>query len=161
MSWTKRQFISSALEEIGLASYEFDIDPMQQESAMRRLDALMASWNARGIRIGYPIPSSPENSDLDQETEVPDSANMAIILALAIVLAPSYGKMVSPDTKRMAKESYRTLLNSIVEPIPVQFPGTMPRGAGHKPHRGSIYNEFLNPPVDPILAGKDSTLDFE
>ena len=57
MSWTKRQFINAALEEIGLASYVFDIQPEELESALRRLDAMMADWNAKGIRIGYPLSS--------------------------------------------------------------------------------------------------------
>jgi hypothetical protein len=54
MGYTKRQFISAAFEEIGLASYVFDLQPEQLQSALRRLDAMMADWNAKGIRLGYP-----------------------------------------------------------------------------------------------------------
>ena len=75
MGYTKRQFISAAFEEIGLASYVFDLQPEQLESALRRLDAMMADWNAKGIRLGYPLPSSPQDSSLDEETLVPDSAS--------------------------------------------------------------------------------------
>mgnify|MGYP000518919073 CR=1 FL=1 len=45
MSYTKRQFVIAAFEEIGLASYTFDITDDELSSACRRLDAMMAEWN--------------------------------------------------------------------------------------------------------------------
>ena len=84
MGYTKQQFVSAALEEIGLASYVFDLQPEQLQSALRRLDAMMADWNGKGIRLGYPLPSSPQDSDLDEETLVPDSAYETIICSLGI-----------------------------------------------------------------------------
>jgi hypothetical protein len=159
MGYSKRQFVSAAFEEIGLASYAFDLQPQQFESALRRLDAMMASWNALGIRLGYPLPSSPQFSDLDAESEVPDSANEAIITNLAVKIAPGYGKQVMPDTKATAKETYNTLLSRAAVPLEQQLPGTMPSGAGNKPWR--VYDDpFLRPPVDPVLAGQDGPIQF-
>ena len=159
MGYSKRQFVAAAFEEIGLASYAFDLQPQQFESALRRLDAMMASWNALGIRLGYPLPSSPQFSDLDAQSEVPDSANEAIITNLAVKLAPSYGKQVMPDTKATAKETYNTLLSRAAVPMEQQLPSTMPSGAGNKPWR--VYDDpFLRPPVDPVLAGQDGPIQF-
>lgn len=159
MGYSKRQFVSAAFEEIGLASYAFDLQPQQFESALRRLDAMMASWNALGIRLGYPLPSSPQFSDIDAESEVPDSANEAIITNLAVKIAPGYGKQVMPDTKATAKETYNTLLSRAAAPLEQQLPGTMPSGAGNKPWR--VYDDpFLRPPVDPVLAGQDGPIEF-
>lgn len=160
MSWTKRQFVESAFDEIGLASYIYDLQPEQLQKGLRRLDSMMAMWNGKGIRLGYPIPSSPENSDLDEETNVPDSANQAIITNVAIQLAPGFGKVVSQETKIAAKDAYNGLLSRSTKPIEMQLPGTMPRGAGQKSWRLNR-NPFINPPVDPLVAGDDSTLDFE
>ena len=87
MGWTKRQFVEQAFEEIGLATYTFDLSPEQMQSALRRLDAMVATWNGAGIRIGYPLPSSPQDSDLDTETNVPDMSNEAIYTNLAIKIA--------------------------------------------------------------------------
>lgn len=103
MGYSKLQFVQAAFEEIGLAAYVFDLQPQQIESALRRLDAMMADWNGKGIRLAYPIPSSPENSNINAETGVPDSANEAIITNLAIRLAPSYGKQVMPQTQTVAR----------------------------------------------------------
>jgi len=159
MGYSKRQFVAAAFEEIGLASYAFDLQPQQFESALRRLDAMMASWNALGIRLGYPLPSSPQFSDIDAESEVPDSANEAIITNLAVRLAPGYGKEVRPETKATAKETYNTLLSRAAAPLEQQLPGTMPSGAGNKPWR--VYDDpFLRPPVDPVLAGQDGPIEF-
>jgi hypothetical protein len=122
MSYKKRQFISAAFEEIGLASYVFDLQPEQLQSALRRLDAMMADWNAKGIRLGYPLPSSPQDSDLDEDTLVPDSAYEAIICSLGIRLAPSYGKQVMIETKTTAKQGYDILLQRATFPLEKQLP---------------------------------------
>ena len=160
MSWTKRQFIVAALEEIGLASYVFDILPEELESALRRLDAMMADWNVKGIRIGYPL-SSIANSSVAQATGVPDSANEAIISNLGMRLAPSYGVMVPREVKISAKNGLMTLLTraGVIQPREKQLPSTLPVGAGNKPWRGSNEN-FMPEPTDNVDAGPDSELDF-
>ncbi len=159
MGWTKRQFVTQAFEEIGLASYTFDLSADQFQSALQRLDSMLSAWNALGIRLGYPLPSSPLDSDLDEQTNVPDSSNEAIYTNLAIKLAPSYGKQVMPDTKATAKESYNTLLSIAAMPNEQQMPSTMPAGAGNKTWRNSD-NPFLQKPDYPILAGQDGQIEF-
>jgi hypothetical protein len=158
MSYTKRQFVEEAFAELGMASYTFDLSPQQLDACLRRLDTMMATWNARGIRLGYPLPSSPQDSDLDTDTQVPDSANEAIITSLAIRLAPQYGKTVSLDTRTTAKQAYDTLLSRAAFPIEQQFPRTLPMGAGQKPWR---YDDpFMPAPTDPVLSGQEGPLEF-
>ena len=159
MGYSKRQFVAAAFEEIGLASYVFDLQSEQLQSAMRRIDAMMADWNGKGIRLGYPLPGSPQDSDLDEPTLVPDWANEAIITNGAVRIAPGYGKVVMPETKAVAKDSYNTLLQRAAMPPEQQLPATMPAGAGNKPWR--VYdNPFIRPPVDPVDAGPDGPLQF-
>jgi hypothetical protein len=143
MGYSKRQFVAAAFEEIGLASYVFDLQPEQLQSAMRRIDAMMADWNGKGIRLGYPLPNSPQDSDLDEPTLVPDWANEAIITNGAVRLAPGYGKVVMPETKAVAKDSYNTLLQRATMPPEQQLPATMPAGAGNKPWR--VYDNPFHP----------------
>jgi hypothetical protein len=158
MGWTKRQFVTQAFEEIGLAAYVFDLNPEQLQSGLRRLDSMMATWNAKGIRLGYPLPSNPQDSDLDEQTNVPDSSNEAIYLNLALRIAPSFGKTPSVDTKATAKAAYDNLLSIAAMPMERQLPGTLPVGAGNKPW--NIDQPFVNPPVDPLLAGQDGEIQF-
>ena len=158
MGYTKRQFVTAAFEEIGLADYVFDLQPEQLESALRRLDAMMMEWNAQGVRLGYPIASSPQDADLDTDTFTPDSAWEAVITNLAIRIAPGYGKTVSPDTKAMAKNAYNILLQRATFPLEKQLPETMPIGQGNKPWRWD--NAYVYSPVDPVDAGSDGPIEW-
>lgn len=161
MSWTKKQFVEQAFTELGLASYVFDLQPEQMQTALVRLDALVANWNAKGFRIGWPISAGPDNGDLDQVTECPSFAQEAIYLNLAVRLAPGFGKVVSDDLKRNAHDAYNTLANRFAFPEQLQYPGTLPRGAGNKPLTMSSTLNFATPPVDPLIAGPDAPLDLE
>ncbi len=160
MGWTRRQFCETALEEIGIAPDTFDSQPELLESARKRLDAMMAEWNARGIRIGYPIGSDPNDGDLDDATNVPDSANEAIFTALAVRVAPTYGKTPMPETKTTAARGYHVLLARAAMPPQQQMPGTMPAGAGNKRWQNNG-SPFLSPPSDPLVAGDDAEITFE
>ena len=158
MGYSKRQFVSAAFEEIGMAEYVFDLQPEQLQSALNRLDAMMAEWNAKGLRLGYSMPSSPQDSDLDEPTFVPDSAWEAIITNLAIRIAPGYGKAVAADTRLTAKTAYNTLLQRAAFPLEQQLPETMPIGQGNKPWRWD--NPFVMLPVDPVDAGPDGPIEW-
>jgi len=161
MAYTKRDIVNQAFEEIGLASYVFDLQPQQLEGALRRLDAMMATWNGKGIRLGYPLPSSPADSDLDQATGVPDSALEAMVLNLAVRIAPGFGKAVSPDTKASAKNAYNQIIAQSAKPVEMQLDNmAIPAGAGNK-HWRSRKDPFLAPPADPLQAGPDSILDLD
>lgn len=114
MPWTKRHIVSEAFAEIGKGSYTFDMQPEEYQMALRRLDAMMATWGAAAnIRIGY----SGGNGfgEVSDETEVPDWAVSAMYLNLAISLAPAYGKTVSPDTKINAKQALDSIMNLTTE----------------------------------------------
>jgi hypothetical protein len=154
MSWTKRQYVTAALEELGIASYVFDLDADQIEAAVRRLDSMMAEWNGRGIRIGYPLPDSPGSTDIDAEAGTPDSAHDAILTNLAIRLAPSYGKQVAVETKTTARHALNTLLARAAFPSEMQLPSSLPSGAGNKGQT------FTPEPDEPITSGPDGTLPF-
>jgi hypothetical protein len=159
MAYTKQEFIEAAFEEIGLASYVYDLEPEQLQSALRRLDSMLATWNIKGIRLGYPLPSSPGGSNLDDDSNVPDAANQAIILGLAIQLAPGFGKVASRETKVAFKDAYIGLINFAITTPEMQFPTTMPRGAGAKAQRSEL-DTFLSTPPDPLDVGKDGELEF-
>lgn len=158
MGYSKQQFVHAALEELGLAAYVFDVQPEQLESAMRRLDSMMAEWNGRGIRLGYPIPGSPEFSSLDEPSNVPDSANEAIITNLAIKLAPSYGKQVSAQTMSAAAVAFQTIMQRSIEDVEMKLPGNMPTGAGNKRQYGYVYGYTTT--QDPVNAGGDGPINF-
>lgn len=160
MSWTKRQLIESGYEEIGLAGYVFDLSPEQLDSARRRLESMMATWADRGILVGVPIPGSPQDGDLDQDTGIPDYAAEAIYTNLGLRLAPPVGKMVSSETKAAAKTAYDSLVVRAAMPNQQQYQFGLPSGAGAKTGRIGG-NPFLpTPNTDPLAIGEGGQLIF-
>lgn len=155
-SWTKREIVHTAYEEIGLANYVYDLAPEQLQGAVNRLDTMMAQFNMRGIRLSYPLFSNPRSIKLDDETELPDYAVEAIILQLALRIAPSVGKEVSLETRANAKSSLNNLYATVAFPNErVGNVDGVPAGAGYKRTR-----KTLNPAPQRIDAGNDSPLDF-
>ncbi len=157
MGWSKRDFIVKAFGEIGLASYIFNLQPNQYQDAANRLDAMMGSWNARGIRVGYPISSTPTDYDLDEQTNVQDAAYEAIYTNLALKIAPGFGKVVSPETKINAKTSLDALESFLSMPQPMQL-SIIPRGAGNRAMQN--YRPFIQPVREEVTTGLDGPLDL-
>lgn len=149
--WTKRQLIDEAYSELALAGYVFDISPEEQQTALRRLDTMMATWEAKGIRVGYAFPAGPDDSDLDQASGLPDSAVETVFLNLAIRRAPGMGKQISSDTRKAARDGYDTLLWAAARPQEQQLPNTMPVGAGNRAWRGNR-RPFFPTPCDDTLG---------
>lgn len=163
MGWTKRQLVTQAFEEIGLAAYVFDLNPDQLNSALRRMDAMIAGWSANGVRIKYSLPASPQDSDLDEDSGIPDFAIEAVYLGLAVRLGPSFGKTISPETKQFADMAYNNMANQVAFPtIERELPRTMPRGSGTKPWR-NFNNPFVYGPTtdQEFDAGSDGKVQLE
>ena len=156
MGYTKRQIVDAALTEIGLGEYSFDIAPEQKQEALRRLDSMLAEWDGRNIRIFYPIPGNPEDSDIEQKIGVPAYAWEALITNLAIRIAPSYGKTVSPNTMTTARHALNTLMARSATPPEMQL-ASIPSGAGHK----NIDVPFLDPGERSELETPEPTFAFE
>ncbi|MFA5040011.1 MAG: packaged DNA stabilization gp4 family protein [Bdellovibrionales bacterium] len=141
MSWTKRQFVLSAFEEIGIGSYNFDLPPEMLEMGRKRLDAMMATWNAKGMRLAYPIPSNPNEGDLDEDSNVPDSVNEAVYLNLAIRLAPAFGKQIAPEMKQEAFRAFNVAMAKNMTIQERQGSQTIPAGQGNKWRK--FYSPYL------------------
>jgi len=133
MGWTKKQFAEKAFEKIGLAAYVYQLQPEQILSAVQDMDTMMASWNQNGVHVAYPMPSGPNDTNVDQQTGVPNAANLAIYMNLGVLIAPGFGKVLSQDFKSMAADAYSDLLNWALTPVrQMILPGRMPIGAGNK-----------------------------
>lgn len=133
MGWTKRQFAEKAFEKIGYASYTYDLQPEQILSAVQDMDSMIAGWNQTGIEIAYPMPGGPNDTDVNQETGVPNAANLAIYMNLGVLIAPGFGKLLAPEFKALAAQAYSNLLNWATRPVgQMCLPGRMPIGAGNK-----------------------------
>ena len=130
MSWTKRDLVIQAFSEIGLSAGEYDLQPSELNDARIKLDAMVAAWNIAGL--GYSASDKPNNSDLDDYSGLPDHANEAAYLGLAVKLAPSYGKAVPHDVRAGFIRSLATLRNKYFEMPKRTVRDGYPAGAGNR-----------------------------
>jgi hypothetical protein len=150
--WTKDQLISKAFSELALAGYVYDLSPEVREDALQTLDAMMAEWAGAGISIGYLLPTSPDESNIDDLAGIPDTANQAVYMNLAVSLAAGRGKTLAARTLLAAKRGYDRLLGAAARAVARQasMPNTLPRGAGNKPWRGG--RPFFPSPAETLDA---------
>lgn len=149
--WTKKQIISKAFAELALAGYVYDLDPEQLEDGLQTLDAMLAEWTTFGVNLGYLLPATPDDSAIDADSGIPDTANRAVYLNLAVTLAAGKGKTLATETRAAAARGYHQLLAAAARSVARQtpMPNTLPRGAGNKPWRNR----------SPFFAGAAETLD--
>jgi hypothetical protein len=163
MSWTKRQIVLQAFNEIGLANYEFDLAPGMLQTALYTLDAGMGELLAAGVFLPYPLAETQEDSSLDQSSNLPAVLNKPIYQMLACAIAPSFGKTPSPITIAGASNGRSIIFAQYGQPPVRRYPSTTPAGAGNKPWR-SQGQMFLNPrayPNSPINPGAYSFWDVQ
>lgn len=160
--WTKRDLVNEAYGELALAGYDFDLTPEEMQTALRRLDTMMATWDVQGVHLGYASGASPTASDLDQPSGLPLWAVEAVYMSLAVKLAASKGKAIHPATARNAKSAYDALLSRVATDAmrEQQIRGGTPAGAGRKTWR-QINQPFLPPVVrDELRVAGNGDLEF-
>lgn len=160
MSWTKRQLIENAYEEIGYAPYIYDLTPEQLRSGLRRLDSMIGTWIKKNINLGYPLTSQPQDSDLDTPSNIPATDNEAVYTNLSIRLSPPVGKTISIETRQAAIASYNLLLSVAAKPVEMQMPGSMPAGAGNRTYNGTNDAFLIRPDKSPVRLSDNGQLDF-
>lgn len=146
MSYTKRQIIKDAFEEIGLGAYAYTLQPEDWQTALRRLSTLLASWRGYGAITDFPSTDTPSDDDLDADSEVPVDALRGVVCGLAVDLASGYGKQVSPTTMTAAEGGRKLMIakNTFV-PQKLADRGAVPAGAGHK------YENRINLPEHDVV----------
>lgn len=142
---TKGELIGDAFAELAIASYVFDLEPDEQQMALRRMDAMLALWESKGIRLGYAY-----GGDLSTDAGLPQYAHEAVIASLAVRLAPGFGKTVSAQTLTAVKSGYDGLVARSAFP-PEQQLRSLPSGAGNKPDH-YVQQPFLPVPTDQPLG---------
>lgn len=148
--WTKSQLIQKAFGELALAGYVYDLDADQLEDALSTLDSMMAEWTTYGISIGYALPATPDDSNIDDDSGIPGASNRAVFLNLAVALAAGRGKALTAQTLGSAARAYQQLLGAAARAAAVRqpLPNTMPQGAGNKPWRTGYGDRFFPGPCE-------------
>lgn len=126
----KGHIVEMALEDCGIASFEFGLTAEEMSSGLRRLNAMMSTWPWSLIET-YSCP--PSGNGLPEDPSgIPDNAVQAVAHNLALLLAPTMGKTLSPEYVRAAGTSRREFEAAYATPTPAPFPAKTPRGMGNR-----------------------------
>lgn len=132
--------IQEALEEIGAHSIAMPAPAETIVNGMNKLNAMMQLWISWGIDIQV-VPLKVPGDELSE----PIDTRNAIVANLALILAPSQGKVASQELKTNARNGLnmvKTLYQkfTISKTVPSS---TLPKGAGNS--KGSNRSVFFGP----------------
>lgn len=123
---TALQIVIGAAEEIGVKTAESNLEPGDSQVIFNRMNDLLTELADTGV-----TPEFTEVATLDDDVNISRNAVGAIKFALAIRIAPSFQKLVTPDLRIIARESMQALESSVVHVGTVALPDTLPTGSGN------------------------------
>lgn len=118
---TNLEIIRDALGLLGVLAETESVSAEQASHGLRVLNDLMDEWEADNIEIGYWAQTEPNS-------EFPAMARTALAVkyALAVALAPHYGRAVPADVGVLSQRYYARLMRDAVE-IPIASTAHLPR----------------------------------
>lgn len=128
MSTTTVELIRDSLTLINVLGVGDAAEPEHSEFALRKLNALLADWEADGVNLQY----YPQTMDeIGATCPIPDDAILAVTYYLAFALAPSYGKEVDPKMLALGAQYYgRLTRDSVKAQMQPADMSSMPVGEG-------------------------------
>lgn len=121
------KLIERALGVIQVRASEQPITAAEMNTGVEYLNDMMASWDSISRSFGYTKVTNP-----DDETNIPDWANRAVIFNLGVEMAPEYGKTVDQILYKRAEDSLRILRNRINPGVEMLYPNILPIGEANK-----------------------------
>jgi len=124
---TIRAIVQDAFEEIGVKTAEVALTDDELQSGIRRCNDMLLEWDDIGIITGY-----TEVLNGDDTVNVARSAIAAVKYNLAVRLAPSYQKLVTPALGALSSTTRDTLMASSASIGEVAYPDSLPLGSGNE-----------------------------
>lgn len=124
---TIRVIVQDAFEEIGVKTAEVALTDDELQSGIRRCNDMLLEWDDIGIITGY-----TEVLNGDDTVNVARSAIAAVKYNLAVRLAPSFTKLVTPALGALSSTTRDTLMASNASIGEVAYPDSLPLGSGNE-----------------------------
>lgn len=129
----KRDLIQQAYGICGQAGYEFEIEPEEFAAANAILDGMMYELrDYQGVILNYNFPEVGSVGNPEDESGIPYPATRGVVSGLAMRLAPSIGKTLSPESQRALSRSWTLLLANNITTPHMEMGRHTPRGAGNR-----------------------------
>lgn len=134
--WTKGEIIKEAFAELGLGAYAYSLQPEDMQTALRRMNLMLAEWDADGINVGYTVVDEPNDDTFTDDSGIGTEFIRGVICSLAVEIAPNYGKTVSRNTASNARRGKAKALRVSAPTPPRKIDYTaVPLGAGNRGQR--------------------------
>lgn len=136
---TMREVVEDAMEDITVKKAEISLTDDELQSGIRRCNDMLAQWDELGIIVGYnPVTNG------DDVLELGPAAIAAVKTKLAIKLAPSYSKVVTPALVENAREAMEMLEAANSHIGEIAYPDTLPLGSGNQCPSTNTDQRFFN-----------------
>lgn len=136
---TKIQLVSMAFDELRINGITSSADSEDEVLALQSLEQLVSELQ---IDIGWRFEAEPDPNTM---SGIPQYAESAIYMALAVRIAPRYGK--DPGMLRMqASAAMSALVARVKKPRQISYSTRMPMGLGNR--RQYLYCRQFMPPAD-------------
>lgn len=155
MTETAGEVAKDILLELVVLGAEADLEPAEIQSTIRYMNRYMTMIDAEGVSLGY-----TKVSNLNDPITIPDGAIMGLIKNVAVMLAPQYGAVVTPELAMAAREGMSAMENLAIEVFPASFPCTLPIGSGNE-WNGYNTQRFFPCSSDQILTENSQSILLE
>ncbi len=146
--------INDILLDVVVLGADADMDPSETASTMRYINRYMNMLAAKGINLGFTTISSVTDT-----ITISDGAILGLIKNVAMLIAPQYGAIITPDYRLEAKDALDAMRNIGTAITPSQMPCTVPVGSGND--GGWADSKYYACPADEILTETDRTILLE
>jgi hypothetical protein len=136
---TKIQLVSMAFDELRINGITSSADSEDNVLALQSLEQLVSELN---IDIGWRFEDQPDPNTM---SGIPQYAESAIYMALAVRIAPRYGKDAGL-IRTQASAAMSALVARVNKPRQVSYPTRMPMGLGNR--RQYPYSQQFMPAPD-------------
>lgn len=127
MAISNADLIRDSLSLINVLGEGRNATAEQSAHALQVLNHLMADWEADGVELDY----YPQ-TELSDETPIPDNAVAGVKGFLAAALAPYYGKQLSPEFLATNGKFYARLVRDSVRDSMPEMSSKLPYGTGQR-----------------------------
>jgi hypothetical protein len=123
---TVLQIVNGAAVKIGLKTAEIDLEAFEFQQILDEMNDMLSIWADKGLTPGFvEVSNSTDTVNIDR------NAVSAVKNALAISIAPSFDKIITPALAKIAADTLQALQSSTVFLKRIKYPDTLPMGSGN------------------------------
>ena len=133
---TIKEIIDQAFNAMGTSDAMFGHTENEYRDMVVSLNAMMSEWPFD--QLGY-IVEDAAGLRIEEESGIARQYQTAVAYALAERAAPTFGKVLARETRKVKNRTYSRLCNSVSVIPEAQFADNTPRGNGHRYWRRTFF----------------------